>query len=108
MPAGREADARAFYADLLGIPEVPKPPRLATRGGAWFEEGAVKVHLGVEGDFRPARRAHAGLLVRDLAPLVERLRAAGYDVVDDALEGWHRVYVDDPFGNRLELLEPRR
>src|SRR5262245_58207834 len=98
MPAGREADARAFYADLLGIREVPKPPHLATRGGAWFEEGAVKVHLGVDADFRPARKAHAALLVRELAALVERLRAAGYDVVDDALAGWHRVYVDDPFG----------
>ena len=58
MPAGREDEARAFYARLLGIPEIAKPPELAKRGGAWFESGAVKVHLGVEPDFRPARKAH--------------------------------------------------
>lgn len=107
MPAGREAEARAFYTGLLGIPEVPKPARLARRGGAWFEDGSVKVHLGVEAEFRPARKAHPGLLVRDLPALVARLRDAGHAVVDDEpLEGYDRVYVDDPFGNRLELLEP--
>jgi len=69
MPAGREADAREFYSLLHGIPEIPKPPRLAHRGGAWFESGPVKIHLGVETDFRPARKAHPALLVRDLAAL---------------------------------------
>jgi catechol 2,3-dioxygenase-like lactoylglutathione lyase family enzyme len=106
MPAGREDDARAFYAGLLGIPEQPKPPELAKRGGAWFENGAVKLHLGVEADFRPAKKAHPALRVHDLAALVARLRAAGVDVVDEAMPGYHRVYVADPFGNRLELLEP--
>ena len=106
MPQGREQEARAFYSALLGIPEVPKPPRLALRGGAWFEDGNLKVHLGVDSDFKPARKAHPGLLVQDLAVLVERLREAGYEVVnDDPLEGYYHVYVDDPFGNRLELLE---
>jgi catechol 2,3-dioxygenase-like lactoylglutathione lyase family enzyme len=105
MPAGREAEAREFYSRLLGIPETPKPPELAKRGGAWFESGAVKIHLGVEADFRPARQAHPALLVRDLRALVERLRAAQVDVVEDALEGYHRVYVADPFGNRIELME---
>jgi catechol 2,3-dioxygenase-like lactoylglutathione lyase family enzyme len=108
MPAGREDDARAFYSRLLGIPEVPKPASLAARGGAWFENGHVKVHLGVDSQFRPARKAHPGLLVDDLAALVGRLRAAGYEVVDDApSDGGRRAYVNDPFGNRLELVESR-
>jgi catechol 2,3-dioxygenase-like lactoylglutathione lyase family enzyme len=105
MPAGREAEARAFYAGLLGIPEVPKPPELARRGGAWFEDGPVKIHLGVEVDFRPARKAHPALLVRELATLVRRLRDAGIRVDEDPLPGHLRVYVSDPFGNRIELLE---
>jgi catechol 2,3-dioxygenase-like lactoylglutathione lyase family enzyme len=106
MPAGGEDDARAFDAELLGIPEVPKPPALAERGGAWFEDGALKIHLGVDADFRPARKAHPALLVRDLPALVARLRAAGVDVVEEPLAGHHRVYVADPFGNRIEMLEP--
>ena len=105
-PPGGEGDARAFYAGLLGIPEVPKPSELAKRGGVWFEAGALKIHLGVEADFRPARKAHPALLVSDLRALVERLRAAGVEVRDVPLEGHYRVYVADPFGNRIELLEP--
>ncbi|HUM16111.1 MAG TPA: glyoxalase [Candidatus Nitrosotalea sp.] len=108
MPAGREAEARAFYSGLLGIPEIAKPSALAARGGAWFEQGALKIHLGVDRDFRPARKAHPGLLVQGLESLVVALRAAGHAVVDDEpLSGYSRVYVDDPFGNRLELMEPR-
>jgi catechol 2,3-dioxygenase-like lactoylglutathione lyase family enzyme len=107
MPAGGEPDARAFYAELLGLPERPKPPHLAKRGGCWFESEAVKIHLGAESDFRPAKKAHPALLVTDLPALVERLRAAGIELVDDEpLEGYDRVYAYDPFGNRLELLEP--
>ena len=64
MPAGREDEAREFYGRLLGLPETPKPAVLAARGGAWFENGTVKIHLGVEADFRPARKAHTALLVR--------------------------------------------
>jgi len=108
MPAGREAEARAFYTGLLGIPEIAKPPALAARGGAWFERGGLKIHLGVDRDFRPARKAHPGLLVQGLESLVAALRAAGHAVADDEpLAGYWRVYVDDPFGNRLELMEPR-
>jgi len=106
MPAGREAEAREFYSRLLGLPEVPKPLALAQRGGAWFESGSVKIHLGVEADFRPARKAHPALLVRDLSVLVERLREAGVDVVEEPLPGFSRFYVADPFGNRIELMEP--
>ncbi|MXY02187.1 MAG: glyoxalase [Acidimicrobiales bacterium] len=111
MPRGGEAEAQAFYEELLGLPRVPKPPHLEARGGCWFERDSggstVKIHLGVEDPFQPARKAHPALLVHDLAALVERLRAAGVTVRDDEpLEGYHRIYVDDPFGNRLELMEP--
>jgi len=106
MPVGREKEGREFYCGVLGIPEAPKPAELAARGGVWFENNDVKVHLGVDPEFRPARKAHPALLVRDLRALVQRLRDAGLEVNDDELPGYHRVYVDDPFGNRLELLEP--
>jgi catechol 2,3-dioxygenase-like lactoylglutathione lyase family enzyme len=109
MPAGREAEARKFYADTLGIPEVPKPPDLAKRGGCWFERGALKVHLGVDADFRAAKKAHPALLVEDLAALMQALKAGGYTMkTDEPLEGYHRIYADDPFGNRIELMEPKR
>jgi catechol 2,3-dioxygenase-like lactoylglutathione lyase family enzyme len=107
MPLGGEALARAFYGGVLEIPEIPKPPNLAKRGGCWFERGGLKIHLGVESEFRPARKAHPALLVVDLQTLVARLKSAGHRVVEDEpLEGYHRVYVDDPFGNRIELMEP--
>jgi catechol 2,3-dioxygenase-like lactoylglutathione lyase family enzyme len=108
MPAGMEQAARDFYQGLLGIPEVPKPPELAKRGGAWFESGTLKVHLGVEADFRPARKAHPALLVTELEQLIVRLKQHNVKVIDDEpLEGYFRVYVADPFGNRIELMEPR-
>ncbi|HKA40379.1 MAG TPA: VOC family protein [Burkholderiales bacterium] len=108
MPAGMEHVAREFYQDILGIPEVRKPANLAKRGGAWFERGALKIHLGVEAEFRPARKAHPALLVVDLAALVKRLKERNVAVVDDEpLEDYFRVYVYDPFGNRIELMEPR-
>jgi catechol 2,3-dioxygenase-like lactoylglutathione lyase family enzyme len=107
MPPGRETDAVAFYEGLLGIPQVPKPAALAVRGGCWFVDGELKVHLGVEANFVPARKAHPALEVEDLRALVTRLLDAGWEVrEDDTLEGYDRVYVDDPFGNRIELLEP--
>jgi catechol 2,3-dioxygenase-like lactoylglutathione lyase family enzyme len=109
MPPGMESAAREFYEGVLGIPEVPKPTHLAKRGGAWFERGALKIHLGVEADFRPARKAHPALLVDDLESLIVRLKSHGVAVVEDEpLEGYLRVYVADPFGNRIELMEPAR
>ena len=108
LPAGGEAVADGFYRDLLGFDTEEKPPVLAARGGAWFESGRLKIHLGVDRDFRPAQKAHPGLLVSDLEALIERLRAAGLAIVDDEpLAGYLRVFVNDPFGNRLELMEPR-
>jgi catechol 2,3-dioxygenase-like lactoylglutathione lyase family enzyme len=107
MPPGREPEARAFYEGALGIPEVRKPPNLAKRGGCWFERGALKIHLGVEEDFKPARKAHPALIVEDLPSLKKRLAEAGHQTrTDELLEGYDRAYVDDPFGNRIELMEP--
>ena len=108
MPRGGEDRAREFYGGLLEIPEAQKPDALAKRGGVWFQRGGVKVHLGVDPEFRAALKAHPAFLVRDLGALVQRLRAAGVEVVDDGLlPGDRRVYVADPFGNRLELMEPK-
>jgi catechol 2,3-dioxygenase-like lactoylglutathione lyase family enzyme len=109
MPAGGEDRARAFYRDMLGIAETPKPANLAIRGGCWFERGDLKIHLGVEADFRAARKAHVALLIAELPLLQDKLRAAGYALnEDEPLEGYHRIYVDDPFGNRIELMELKR
>jgi catechol 2,3-dioxygenase-like lactoylglutathione lyase family enzyme len=106
MPPGREAEAVAFYEGVLGIPHVPKPPSLAVRGGCWFERDDLKIHLGVEAEFRPAKKAHPALLVEGLTELVAQLRAHSVTVRDaEPLDGIEHVYIDDPFGNRIELLE---
>jgi catechol 2,3-dioxygenase-like lactoylglutathione lyase family enzyme len=107
MPPGKEAEARAFYGDLLGLPELKKPPNLEVRGGVWFKLGSQQLHLGVEKDFRPAQKAHPAFLVNDLGGLRARLEQHGYaPYEDEPLAGYARFYVADPFGNRLELLEP--
>jgi len=107
MPPGEEARARAFYVGVLGLREVAKPPNLAVRGGCWFEGPGVTVHLGVEEDFRPARKAHVAFRVDAVRDLAAAASAAGYEVVDDEpLDGFDRVYVYDGFGNRLEMMEP--
>ncbi len=108
MPPGGEDQAREFYCELLGIPEVPKPSKLAASGGVWFERGGLRVHLGVQPEFQPALKAHPGFRVSALSQWVERLRAAGITVIEnDSIPGIERVFVSDPFGNRLEFLEPR-
>lgn len=107
MPVGREAEAIAFYEGILGIARVPKPEHLAQRGGCWFEDGDLKVHLGVDADFRPATKAHPAFIVDDVRTIAGAVAAAGFAVTDDEpLEGYDRVYVTDPFGNRIELMEP--
>ncbi|MFF9285668.1 VOC family protein [Streptomyces griseosporeus] len=105
-PPGSEAALRAFYAGVLGMAETPKPPALAARGGCWFRAGGAELHLGIETtDFRPARKAHPGLLVADLDALAARITAHGTPVTwDDALPGRRRFYCADPVGNRLEFL----
>jgi len=106
MPAGQEDRARAFYRDILGMQEVAKPPALSSRGGCWFSAGTAQVHVGVETDFRPARKAHPGLVVGGLDELLEKCRAAGLAVKPaEAIDGRRRVHVNDFFGNRIELIE---
>ena len=106
MPQGGEDMARGFYRDALGIPETPKPEPLASRGGCWFEAGELRLHLGWESDFRPARKAHPALIVSDLAALSARLADLGHPVQPaEPLDGQTRAFVDDPFGNRIELIE---
>lgn len=106
MPEGAEPQARLFYGAALGLTEVPKPPNLAARGGVWFESGPVRVHLGVEKDFAPARKAHPAFLVDDLEALAARLAAHGFSTrEDEPLPGYNRLYVSDPFGNRIELMQ---
>ncbi len=106
MPAGQEAVAEAFYVGLLGFTRHPKPEPMASRGGCWFSSGSAVVHLGVDPDFRPAKKAHPALLVRNLAGLSRSLMAAGVEVRPnpDQPEG-AGSYVDDPFGNRIELID---
>lgn len=109
-PAGCEDDARAFYGGLLGLPELEKPAALAARGGCWFACGSQQLHVGVSEPFAPATKAHPALLLRDasaLAALVARLGAAGCPARGDVdLPGVARAFVDDPFGNRVELVAP--
>jgi catechol 2,3-dioxygenase-like lactoylglutathione lyase family enzyme len=103
-PPGREDEARAFYGELLGMPELPKPEPIRARGGCWFAAGSQELHVGVENPFAPARKAHPGLVASDLDAIRARFQAAGLQYEDDAkIEGVDRLFVHDPFGNRLEL-----
>ena len=103
-PRGCEAAARAFYAAALGMEELAKPEAIRDRGGCWFRAGAQQLHVGVEDPFAPARRAHPGLVVSDLDAVRLRLRAAGVAYEDDdRIAGVDRLFVSDPFGNRIEL-----
>jgi catechol 2,3-dioxygenase-like lactoylglutathione lyase family enzyme len=106
MPVGEEEKADAFYGGLLGFEVLEKPPVLAQRGGRWFAvgDGTIQVHLGVEEAFRPAKKAHPALRVSDLDALVELLQNAGHSVIYDSDLPGVRCYVEDPFGNRIELI----
>jgi catechol 2,3-dioxygenase-like lactoylglutathione lyase family enzyme len=107
-PPGCEPAAREFYGDLLGMAEVEKPAELSGRGGCWFAAGGQQLHVGVAEPFRPAEKAHPALVVEsaeELQAISGRLEAAGHPPRwDDAVEGWARFHVADPFGNRVELL----
>lgn len=105
MPRGGEDRARAFYVGVLGLGEQPKPEPLAKRGGCWFVQGAVQIHLGVEDEFRPARKAHPALIIDDIDELLTRLGNAGHEVREgDEVDGRLQRFTDDPFGNRIELI----
>jgi catechol 2,3-dioxygenase-like lactoylglutathione lyase family enzyme len=107
MPAGREADARAYYGGVLELVEIEKPPELRARGGVWFSlADGRQIHLGIETDFRPAKKAHPCFVTDQFEILVQRLRGAGYDVEVDALHPpVRRFYTHDAFGNRLEFAD---
>ncbi|HTK94967.1 MAG TPA: VOC family protein [Terriglobales bacterium] len=105
MPPGEEDKARAFFVGVLGMTELPKPAALARRGGCWFASGGAQVHLGVEKDFRPAKKAHPALRCTDFDALLAKLNAAGVAFTpDDNVDGVRRGYIEDPFGNRIELI----
>jgi catechol 2,3-dioxygenase-like lactoylglutathione lyase family enzyme len=105
MPLDVEDQARAFYCGLLGMSEVEKPAELKKRGGCWFQSGTVQVHLGVESEFRPARKAHPAFRCFDYDGITARLRAEGVEVTDDSgIPGVQRCHIADPFGNRIELI----
>lgn len=110
MPAGREDDARAFYTGILGLEEEPKPEALAARGGAWFRSGGVSIHLGIDPNFVPAKKAHPALRCADYETLLEHLTKHGIVVDPDPLpfDGRSHCYIEDPFGNRLELIDSRK
>jgi catechol 2,3-dioxygenase-like lactoylglutathione lyase family enzyme len=105
MPPGREDEAEAFYAGLLGFTRLVKPEPLAARGGCWFARGNVALHLGVEEDFRPARKAHPAFVVAGLTDLEASLTTAGVTVRPNPdRDPGQGAYVDDPFGNRIEFV----
>nr|WP_280725757.1 glyoxalase [Kitasatospora sp. MAA4] len=109
IPRGAEAQCREFWGGVLGMTELEKPPVLAARGGCWFRGGGLEVHLGVEEEFAPARRAHPGIRVNGLRELADRLEAHGHPVRwDGELPGHDRFHAFDKLGNRLEFLEPHR
>ena len=106
MPRGQEAAARRFYSELLGLTEIAKPEPLENRGGCWFEGQGVMLHLGVEEEFRPARKAHPCFRVANLEGSRQTLSAAGVIITPDESLPWtRRFYAADPFGNRLEFLQ---
>ena len=106
MPSGGEDLARQFYSQTLGFSEVAKPERLRERGGCWFEIGDIKLHLGVQTPFAPATKAHPAFLVKNLANISTKIELDGYRISSDLpLQGFHRTYVFDPFGNRIELMQ---
>ena len=107
-PPGGEDAARAFYGGVLALPEVPKPPVLAARGGVWFRDVDVEVHVGVEEPFRPARKAHPGFCVGDIDAVARAAEAAGFDVTwDEDFPGYRRFHTADGNGNRVEILSPK-
>lgn len=107
IPVGGEEISSKFFINLLGFHEIPKPPELAKRGGVWLESGVAQLHLGVEADFRPARKAHPAFVVDDLNGLIAKVQSAGFetDTTQPPLDGYKRAHIFDPFGNRIELME---
>ncbi|MDQ2681359.1 MAG: glyoxalase [Candidatus Eremiobacteraeota bacterium] len=110
MREGQEDAARAFYVDELGFQEVPKPAQLAARGGVWFSGGAANIHLGIDPAFIPAKKAHPALRCVEYDALLQRLLQCGLAITSDPLpfEGKEHCYINDPFGNRIEIIREAR
>lgn len=109
IPADQAETARAFYGGILRLKELERPSTLTRSGTLWFGSDSVTVHLGVEDGFRPARRAHPAFTVDGLEELRLACEAAGHEtIVDNAIPGWNRFFVYDPFGNRIECMEPQK
>lgn len=107
-PENCEAEARSFFEDLLGWPEIEKPESLKLRGGVWFQCGSHQVHIGVQKDFVPATKAHPAFSVQHIDSLREHLIQRNIHIIEDdarSNEGVKRFYLHDPFGNRLEFLQ---
>ena len=106
IPKGSEDECRAFWGDLVGLREIPKPEALQARGGLWFALAGSELHLGVEEPFSPALKAHPGFRSTDITALAARFETAGHDMVwDTTIKGRQRFFANDPFGNRLEFLQ---
>lgn len=106
IPKSGEDEARVFYGELLGLKELPKPADMANRGGCWFAASDRQIHLGIEADFRPAKKAHVALNTTGLDALRVRLEKAGYETNDDSdVDGRKRFFTHDPFGNRIEFMD---
>ena len=106
IPVGGEAEGRRFFGDLLGLEELPKPADMAGRGGCWFAVGGQQLHLGVEADFRAAKKAHVAFATDALDAMRERLGAAGFETREDVpVDGRRRFFTSDPFGNRIEIMD---
>lgn len=103
-PAGSEEEARKFYGQILEMTEIEKPAALRSRGGVWFRCGAQQLHVGVETEFAPAKKAHPAFLVDDVPSLKAFLQSHGFATTDDPLPNVQRFHVSDPFGNRLEFV----
>lgn len=105
-PKGGEDKARKFFVDLLGFEEIEKPELLRKNGGVWFMAGSIQIHIGVEANFVPAKKAHPAFHVKNIDELKEHLDEKNEKYInDDRLPGANRFYINDPFGNRLEFLE---
>lgn len=105
-PIGCEEEARRFFGDLLGMMEIPKPEKLRVRGGVWFQCGTQSLHIGVESEFAPAKKAHPAFLVQNIESLMQHLQENGVPFrVDEEIPGVIRFFTEDPFGNRLEFME---
>lgn len=109
IPPGADEAARAFYSGVLGLAEIPKPAPLNASGGAWFLTGATQLHIGGQVGFVPARKAHPAFVVEDFEAYCALLRERGVAVREEVeVAGRRRAGIEDPFGNRIELIEAMR